>query len=213
MGFLNWFMYLQLSRRLPVLNYGADTVMHYCLFWASFLPMGARCSLDALLKRAAWLHSLHGPAAGLPSTEGYEQEEDNGAGDSGRARHRRRSRGKKALSVASNSPSARSTSQSRRRSRSRSRPRRKAVTARNDSNTNAKSFEGYERCGGVTDGVVLSVSSFGFSFNWALMYVLAGALKLGPSWRSPPYNAVLKVFTNEFYTGGFISQQARLYPG
>jgi len=44
---VSWFLLVSLHKRNPYLLYGADTLLRMTLFWAMFLPWGARWSLDA----------------------------------------------------------------------------------------------------------------------------------------------------------------------
>jgi hypothetical protein len=43
-----WALHLSLLARNPLLRTGADQVVRMCLFWAMFLPLGTRWSLDRL---------------------------------------------------------------------------------------------------------------------------------------------------------------------
>jgi hypothetical protein len=51
--FISWFLLISLHGRNPALQSGGDEVFRLALFWAIFLPLGARFSLDAAKHRAA----------------------------------------------------------------------------------------------------------------------------------------------------------------
>lgn len=48
MVFIAWVMVISLQVRNPLLSSGADTLMRMLLFWAMFIPLGERWSLDSL---------------------------------------------------------------------------------------------------------------------------------------------------------------------
>ncbi len=48
MAFLSWFFLSSLQLRNPMVTNSADHLLRYILFWALFLPLGERYSLDAL---------------------------------------------------------------------------------------------------------------------------------------------------------------------
>lgn len=45
---LSWFMLMSIHRRNPIVLYGGDDLFRMLLFWAMFLPLGKRWSLDSL---------------------------------------------------------------------------------------------------------------------------------------------------------------------
>jgi predicted DCC family thiol-disulfide oxidoreductase YuxK len=48
---VSWALLLSLQARNPVIYHGADLLLRLLLFWAMFLPLGARFSIDAALDR------------------------------------------------------------------------------------------------------------------------------------------------------------------
>lgn len=49
MVFLNWLMLISLQNRNPLVLSGADVGLDLMMFWALFLPLGARFSIDSLI--------------------------------------------------------------------------------------------------------------------------------------------------------------------
>jgi len=52
-AFVSWLLLVSLQQRNEYLINGGDVLLRVLLFWAMFLPLGARWSLDALLSRAS----------------------------------------------------------------------------------------------------------------------------------------------------------------
>ncbi|HWP60817.1 MAG TPA: HTTM domain-containing protein [Candidatus Acidoferrales bacterium] len=52
-GAISWFLLISLQNRNPVVAEGADVLLRVTLFWALFLPLGARYSLDSV-KHPQW---------------------------------------------------------------------------------------------------------------------------------------------------------------
>ena len=57
--FGSWLLVSSIQYRQPVLSFGADTMLRLLLFWALFLPLGARGSVDALRRRGAAAPEAH----------------------------------------------------------------------------------------------------------------------------------------------------------
>ncbi len=50
--FASWLLFTSLNTRNPVVVLGADVLIRVVLFWAMFLPLGARCSVDIAVLRS-----------------------------------------------------------------------------------------------------------------------------------------------------------------
>src|SRR5688572_17145385 len=54
---LSWLLFTSINTRNPLLVLGADVLIRVVLFWAMFLPLGARYSVDSAWRRAPTLQS------------------------------------------------------------------------------------------------------------------------------------------------------------
>jgi hypothetical protein len=59
MTIICWVLAMSLDSRIIGLTSGADTYLRLLLFWSMFLPLGARCSVDEAMSKAAALPRLY----------------------------------------------------------------------------------------------------------------------------------------------------------
>lgn len=64
----SWFLFVSLTARNPMVLLGGDVLIRVVLFWAMFLPLGARYSVDSAQLRS---QNVHGPRVVSAATVAY----------------------------------------------------------------------------------------------------------------------------------------------